>query len=126
MSGTGIPRVVVSAYATSGTDLLRMLLPGRPYGRTKCGSALSVLHLPIVLRACYVMPGTDLAYATTRIESRVAKVAPYAHAVRCPVLTSGMILRTCYGTSSVGAGWSRVRAPTRDQGPRSGALDPRP
>eukprot|EP00961_Rhodomonas_salina_P037909 509160-Rhodomonas_salina.3 len=67
--------------------------------------------LPIGLRACYAVSGTDLAYAATRCAhvAPTALVWSYARATRCPVLVtrlvdamSGTYLSVCcYGPTRV-------------------------
>eukprot|EP00961_Rhodomonas_salina_P062130 834044-Rhodomonas_salina.1 len=70
-----------------------------------------VLTQRMVLRACYAMSGTDIAYgATTRgVPTRARSIrvwsvpSPYACATRCPILTSRIVcaipLRVCYTMS---------------------------
>eukprot|EP00961_Rhodomonas_salina_P222401 3007566-Rhodomonas_salina.6 len=61
---------------------------------------ISIRASTIVLRICYAMAGTDLAYAASRRKSEsMRSVSSYARPMQCPVLTSRMLLRGRYAIS---------------------------
>eukprot|EP00961_Rhodomonas_salina_P203170 2741345-Rhodomonas_salina.3 len=58
---------------------------------------------------CYAVCGTDLAYGATRVAAslRPLQVSPLcALAMRCAVLSYGMVLRTWYAMCSTGIGYA--------------------
>eukprot|EP00961_Rhodomonas_salina_P305524 3941966-Rhodomonas_salina.2 len=97
MSGTHITcGAMLSAYTMFGADL--------QYDATLC---------------TYTMCGTDIWYgATTRVEKRIvlldirysARLSACAGAIRCPVLTSAIMLRACYSMSGTDLGCAATRS----------------
>eukprot|EP00961_Rhodomonas_salina_P257380 3478513-Rhodomonas_salina.1 len=62
-----------------------MVLPG-----CRAVEAYSGYPPAMLLRTCYAMSGTEIAYANTQL-LRDVRVCCYALATRCPVLSSGML-----------------------------------
>eukprot|EP00961_Rhodomonas_salina_P012729 171685-Rhodomonas_salina.1 len=109
MSGTDMP-MLVSCYAFAMQPLLRQTIAGADIAYAAMPLPCNTRYLPttllsIGLRDCYAMPGTDLAYGTTRPRAygstasrqrfqRSDTLAAYAHATQCPVLTECTALST--------------------------------
>eukprot|EP00961_Rhodomonas_salina_P012744 171753-Rhodomonas_salina.3 len=114
-----VPILLRGCYAMSGTDLARMLLPGRS------GWAVRYLR-PMVLRVCYAVFGTDVVYGALLPgvfaawnERHLIVMLGYGP-IRCPrgpVLTSAMLvlpyavmlLHTLYATCGTEVGYAATR-----------------
>eukprot|EP00961_Rhodomonas_salina_P137361 1847846-Rhodomonas_salina.1 len=80
MRGTAIPSVC--CYQSDGTDLAYGLQLAIRLAERQ------VACPPMLLRACYAMSGTDVAYAPTRFLRRHG-VRSYGLAMRCPRMVPG-------------------------------------